>query len=50
MARDVLSYYADNKQYFDVSIELSSINHGQMVESPYGDQSRELLSRRESVT
>jgi len=50
MARDAVSYYADNKQYFDVSIELSSINHDQMVESPYGDKSRELLSRRESVT
>lgn len=34
MARDALSYYADNKQYSDVSIGLSSINHVQMVESP----------------
>ena len=50
MAQDALNYYAGHKQYIDVCNELSSINHGQMVESPYGDKSRELLSRRESVT
>ena len=50
MAQDALNYYADNKQYFDVSIELSGLNHEQMAESHYGDFSREILSRRESVT
>ena len=50
MVRDALSYYADHKQYIDVCNELSSINHDQMVESHYGDKTREILSRRESVT
>ena len=50
MVQDALSYYAAHKQYIDVCNELSSINHDQMVESPYGDWTRELLSRRESVT
>jgi len=50
MVQDALNYYADHKQYIDVCNELASINHDQMVESPYGDKSRELLSRRESVT
>ena len=50
LVQDALNYYADHKQYIDVCNELSSINHDQMVESPYGDKSRELLSRRESVT
>ncbi len=49
MAQDALNYYADHKQYIDVCNELSSLNHDQMVESPYGDKTRELLSRRESV-
>ena len=49
MAQDALNYYADHKQYIDVCIELSDINGKQMVESPYGDFTRELLSRRESV-
>ena len=50
MVQDALNYYAGHKQYIDVCNELSSINHDQMAESPYGDKSRELLSRRESVT
>lgn len=50
MVQDALSYYADHKQYIDVCHELSEINHDQMVESPYGDWTRELLSRRESLT
>jgi len=49
MVEDALNYYADHKQYIDVSIELSSINGEQMMESPYGDKTRELLSRRESI-
>ncbi len=48
MVEDALNYYADHKQYIDVCNKLSSINHDQMVESPYGDFTRELLSRRES--
>ncbi len=50
MVQDALNYYADHKQYIDVCHKLSSINHDQMVESPYGDKTRELLSRRESFT
>ncbi len=49
MVQDALNYYADHKQYIDVCNKLSSINHDQMVESPYGDKTRELLSRRELV-
>ena len=49
MVQDALNYYADHKQYIDVCNQLSSINHEQMVESPYGDKSREMLSRREPV-
>ena len=50
VVQNALNYYADHKQYIDVCNELSSINGKQMVESPYGDWTRELLSRRESVT
>ncbi len=50
MVQNALNYYADHKQYIDVCNKLSSINGKQMVESPYGDKSRELLSRRESFT
>ena len=49
MAQDALNYYAEHKQYIDVCNELSSLNHDQMVESSFGDKTRELLSRRESV-
>ena len=50
MVQDALNYYADHKQYIDVCHELSSINHDQMVESPYGDKTRELQSKLASVT
>ena len=50
MVEDALNYYAEHKQYIDVCIELSRLNHYQMAESHYGDFSRELLSRRESVS
>ncbi len=50
MIQDALNYYADHKQYIDVCNELSSINGKQFVDSPYGDKTRELLSRRESFT
>ncbi len=50
MAQNALNYYADHKQYVDVSMELAGLNHEQMAESHYGDFSREILSRRESVT
>ncbi len=48
MVEDALRYYADHKQYIDVCNDLSKINGEQMRESPYGDFTRELLSRRES--
>ena len=50
LVQSALNYYADHKQYIDVCNKLSSINGKQMVESPYGDWTRELLSRRESFT
>ena len=49
MVEDALNYYADHRQYIDVCNKLSSINGEQMMESPYGDKTRELLSRREPV-
>lgn len=49
LVQDALNYYADHKQYIDVVIELSSLNFDQMAESHYGDSTREILSRRESV-
>ena len=50
MVRNALNYYAEHKQYIDVCHELSDINHDQMVESPYGDKTRELQSKLASVT
>ena len=50
MAQDALNYYADHRQYFDLSMRISSINHEQMAESHYGDKTREILSRRAPVT
>ena len=50
MVQNALNYYADHKQYIDVTSELSSLNHDQMAESHYANKTRELLSRRESVT
>ncbi len=50
MVQDALNYYADHTDYIDTELQLDDINHEQMAESHYGDWSRELLSRRESVT
>jgi len=50
MVQNALNYYAGHKQYIDICNELSSINGKQMMESPYGDWTRELLSRRESFS
>ncbi|MCY4061488.1 MAG: DUF433 domain-containing protein [Chloroflexi bacterium] len=50
MVQDALNYYADHKHYIDVCIEISSINHDQMVESHYGDWTRDLLSRRDAIS
>ncbi|MCY3831864.1 MAG: DUF433 domain-containing protein [Chloroflexi bacterium] len=49
MVQDALHYYAGHKQYIDVCNQISKINGRQMMESPYGDKTRELLSRREFV-
>ena len=50
MVQDALNYYGDHADYIDTELLLDDINHQQMVESPYGDFTREILSRRESVT
>ena len=49
MVQDALNYYAAHSDYIDTDIRLDAINHEQMVESHYGDFTREILSRRESV-
>ena len=49
MVEDALSYYAEHTDYIDTDLHLDDINHEQLVESHYGDFSREILSRRESV-
>ena len=49
MVEDALSYYAEHTDYIDTDLQLDDINHEQLVESHYGDFSREILSRRESV-
>ncbi len=49
MVQDALNFYADHTDYIDTELQLDDINHEQMVESHYGDFSREILSRRESV-
>ena len=46
---DALNYYADHTDYIDTELQLDDINHEQLVESHYGDFTREILSRRESV-
>ena len=46
---DALNYYADHTDYIDIELQLDDINHEQLVESHYGDFTREILSRRESV-
>ena len=50
MVQDALNYYADYKQYIDVSIELSSINGMQFAEAQYGSKPSSILHRRKSVT
>ncbi|MCY3867010.1 MAG: DUF433 domain-containing protein [Chloroflexi bacterium] len=50
MVQDALNYYADHKQYIDVCNELSSIHGELMMESHYGDWTRELLSRRDAIS
>ncbi len=49
MVEDALKYYAMHTDYIDTELELDDINFEQMAESRYGDKTRELLSRRESV-
>ncbi len=49
MVQDALNYYAVHTDYIDTDLQLDDINHEQLVESHYGDFSREILSRRESV-
>ena len=47
---DALNFYSDHTDYIDTNMQLNSLNHDQMVESHYGDKTREILSRRKSVT
>ena len=47
---DALNYYAAHTDYIDTDIELANLNHEQWAESHYGNKTRELLSRRESVS
>lgn len=47
---DALNYYTAHTDYIDTDILLDDVNHEQLVESHYGDFTREILSRRESVT
>lgn len=47
---DALNYYAAHTDYIDTDIELNNLNHEQWVESHHGDKTREILSRRESVS
>lgn len=49
MVQDALNYYADHTDYIDTELQLDDINHEQLAESQYGDFTREILSRRESV-
>ena len=50
MVQDALNYYADHADYIDTELQLDDIDFDQMAESPDGDWTRELLSRREPVT
>jgi uncharacterized protein (DUF433 family) len=47
---DALNYYALHADYIDTDIELDHLNHEQFAESQYGAKTREILSRRESVS
>ena len=49
MVQDALNYYSVHTDYFDTAMLIADMNHEQMVESHYGDFSREILSRRESL-
>ena len=49
MVEDALRFYAAHTDYIDTESMIGEINFEQMVESHYGDRSREILSRRESV-
>ena len=48
MVQNALNYYAEHTDYIDTELQLDDISYNQMVESPYGDKTRELLSRRTS--
>ena len=50
MVQDALNYYVDHTDYIDVCNELSSIHGKLMMESHYGDKTRELLSRRNAIS
>ncbi|MYD09878.1 MAG: DUF433 domain-containing protein [Chloroflexi bacterium] len=50
MVQDALNYYANYKQYIDVSIDLSSINGQQFAEAQYGTSPDSILHRRKSLT
>ncbi len=49
MVEDALNYYADHKQYIDVCMEISRLNHYQLAEAQYGTRPDSILSRRKSV-
>jgi len=49
VVQDALNYYAAHTDYIDTELQLDDINHEQLVESHYGDFTREILFRRESV-
>jgi len=49
MVQDALNYYASHIDYIETELQLDDINHEQLAESHYGDFSREILSRRESI-
>ena len=50
MVEYALNYYAAHTDYIDTEIELSILNHDQMVEAQYDKLPAKLLSRRKSVT
>ena len=49
MVEDALNYYAAHTDYIDTDMQLDILNDEQLVESHYGDFTREILSRRESI-
>ncbi len=50
MVQDALNYYAAHTDYIDTELQLDDLGFEQLVESHYGDHTREILSRRESVS